>query len=107
MAAERRLLTIDELCRDVLNHPKSWFYKNRADLEELGFPMPVPGLGHRYDPVAVEAWLARWRLIATTEAERDEAPAASTLSLVPPEADDEEVTRILAERTRRLAAGEP
>ena len=35
------------------------FHAARARLRDRGFPAPVPGMGPRYDPRAIEAWLAR------------------------------------------------
>ena len=37
----------------------SWFYCTRQTLiDKHGFPDPVPGIGLRWDPVAIDRWLA-------------------------------------------------
>jgi len=48
-AADALGLTVDGFCR------------RRARLEAGGFPRPLPGLRRRYDPLAIEGWLARLR----------------------------------------------
>ena len=65
---ERRAITTREVAR-VLGHAIEWFYKHRARLEGEGFPKPIPGLGLRWDSVAVEAWIGRGT--ATGASERD------------------------------------
>lgn len=47
----------------------SVFQRRRRRLRQAGFPEPVPGLFNRYDPLAIEAWLARQRT-PTQAAER-------------------------------------
>jgi predicted DNA-binding transcriptional regulator AlpA len=37
------------------------FYRRRAALDAAGFPKPVPGMGVRYDPLAIQEWLAAQR----------------------------------------------
>ena len=51
------LLTIREVCR-LLRRTSGWFCSHRAELEAVGFPLPVPVVG-RYDGRAVAAWLDR------------------------------------------------
>jgi predicted DNA-binding transcriptional regulator AlpA len=41
-----------------LGRGRSWFYENRADLERIGFPRPIPVVG-RWDPARVDEWVAR------------------------------------------------
>ena len=48
-AAEALGLTVPGFCR------------RRAQLEASGFPRPLPGLRRRYDPLAIQGWLARLR----------------------------------------------
>lgn len=45
----------------LLGRSLAWWDKNRARLYALGFPQPVPGMGKRWDPVAIENWLAQQR----------------------------------------------
>lgn len=45
---------------DRLNVPVDWFYKHRRRLEaHHGFPRPVAGMRHRWDPAAIDGWLDR------------------------------------------------
>jgi len=39
--------------------PAAFAARRRRLEEDHGFPPPVPGLGRRWDPQAIEAWLAR------------------------------------------------
>jgi hypothetical protein len=58
---ERRLLTAAGVARK-LGRSLSWFQRQREALErDKGFPLPVDGCGHRWDPVAIDAWLDRQR----------------------------------------------
>lgn len=61
----RRLLTSRDVAA-LLGVTREYFYRRRATLEAKGFPPPIPALGNRWDPTAIDAWLAR---------ERGEAPA--------------------------------
>lgn len=61
------LLTIRQV-GVLLSHSQQWFNHHRARLEGEGFPKPVAGLGMRWDPVAIDGWLAR---------QRGEAPPAT------------------------------
>lgn len=45
----------------VINRKTDWFSRHRKRLEAQGFPKPVPGLGNRWDPVALEQWRASAR----------------------------------------------
>jgi len=51
----------------LLGHSADWFSRHRAQLEAQGFPRPVPGCGRRWDPAAIEAWLAAQRPGAVDE----------------------------------------
>lgn len=51
-----RLLSAQEVAA-LLHRQMNWFYKHRRRLEALGFPRPVPGMGRRWDPVAIRHWL--------------------------------------------------
>lgn len=55
------LLTFPEVA-ERLGVPLNSLYRNHRVLrEEHGFPAPVPGLGRRWDPQAIENWLATQR----------------------------------------------
>jgi predicted DNA-binding transcriptional regulator AlpA len=57
MNTERKLLTVRELA-DRIDRTAGYIYRNwRRLVAEEGFPPPVRGLGNRWDPVAVDAWL--------------------------------------------------
>ncbi len=84
----RALLTQRQVA-EWLGHSLDWFRRNRVRLvQEQAFPPPVPGLGQRWDPQAITAWLAHWRGVA---------PA--------PDSDDWE--NILAARAYHLQQPEP
>ncbi len=56
---ERALLNMAEVARK-LGRSVEWFYRNRRRLErEHGFPASIAGLGKRWDPAAIDAWLDR------------------------------------------------
>lgn len=56
-AAPRKLLDITTMI-DRLNVSLDWWRHNHRHLREAhGFPAAVPGFPHRWDPVAVDAWL--------------------------------------------------
>lgn len=40
-----------------LGRSRSWFYEHRKELERQGFPAPLP-IVDRWDPAAVDAWIA-------------------------------------------------
>lgn len=40
-----------------LRHSRDWFYRQYPGLLQRGFPEPVPGMGRRWDPAAINAWL--------------------------------------------------
>ena len=46
---------------DALGLTVPGFCRRRARLEAAGFPRPLPGLRRRYDPLAIQGWLARLR----------------------------------------------
>lgn len=52
----QRLLTGDEVSV-YLGHSGIWFARNRARLEETGFPKPIAELDDRWDRAAIDAWL--------------------------------------------------
>lgn len=55
----RPLLTAHQVAQLLaLPGPRS-FSARRRRLEAEGFPPPVPGLGLRWDPVAIDAWRQR------------------------------------------------
>lgn len=54
-----RLLTMREVAAR-LGYGYDWFRKHRAALErDHKFPAMVPGCGFRWDPRAIDRWLAR------------------------------------------------
>jgi len=73
MAADRLLRLGDVAYR--LNVSIGWLQRNTVRLrEQNGFPAPIAALSrreHRYDPVAVDAWVARCRGVAPTAAVTD------------------------------------
>lgn len=58
----RRLLTSAEVA-DLLRVGREGFLRMRRRLEQCGFPAPLdmPGIGHRWDPKAIDDWLDRKR----------------------------------------------
>lgn len=53
-----RLLTMREVA-ERLAHGYDWFRRQRKTLErDEGFPKPVSGCGNRWDPRAIDRWLA-------------------------------------------------
>lgn len=45
----------------ALGRTPAWFRRHRAELErQHGFPKPLPGLGLRWDPKAIELWKDRF-----------------------------------------------
>ena len=70
------------------------FYRRRAALEAAGFPGPVTACGLRWDPVAIDAWLAGLR-----------APAPAPDPHAVPAADD--VAAWQTELDRRLQGPRP
>ena len=60
-AIPRRLYTTSDVAL-ALNIPLNRLYRTiRVLRTQHGFPQPVPGLGSLYDPLAIDAWLARQR----------------------------------------------
>ncbi|WP_206934188.1 hypothetical protein [Roseococcus thiosulfatophilus] len=55
-----RLLTSHQVAELLGLRPRQ-FGARRAGLEAAGFPGPVAGLPDRWDPLAIEAWLAAQR----------------------------------------------
>lgn len=71
MSGPVKLLTTPEVA-DALGVPVGQLRRTIVRLKrEHGFPECIPGMGHRYDPEAVGAWIARYRKDATP------APAAN------------------------------
>jgi predicted DNA-binding transcriptional regulator AlpA len=62
----RPLLTARDVAA-LLGVTVSYWYRRRRALEAAGFPPPVPALGNRWDPVAIERWLAAQRGEALVE----------------------------------------
>ncbi len=56
----REILTAPQVAA-LLKRSLGWFQRNRASLEERGFPRPIDGLGMRWDSAAIEDWLDRQR----------------------------------------------
>lgn len=54
------LLTARDVAR-LLGWSVDHWYRRRRALEAAGFPRPIPELGNRWDPNAIEAWLAARR----------------------------------------------
>jgi predicted DNA-binding transcriptional regulator AlpA len=53
-----RLLTLSDIAAQLgVSLPA--LYRRMSLLRAQGFPRPLPGLGRRYDPAAVAAWIAR------------------------------------------------
>lgn len=76
------LLTLSDLAGELALTPDQ-FRERRGALRRLGFPEPVPGLGSRWDPEAVRAWLACQRASAKVQAVANdcEIPAADLAPL--------------------------
>jgi predicted DNA-binding transcriptional regulator AlpA len=55
-----RLLTVQDMAQ-ALGVSMSAMYRALPVLADAGFPQPLPGLGKRWDPEAVAAWLASRR----------------------------------------------
>lgn len=71
-----RLITATGVA-ELLGITRRQFMARRRRLEaEHGFPPPVAGLPDRWDPVAIEGWLAQQRPPATTPADGAEAAEA-------------------------------
>ncbi len=56
----RPLLTAREVAQ-LLGLTRAAWYRRRPALEAAGFPPPVPALGNRWDPAAIDRWLAEQR----------------------------------------------
>lgn len=57
----RALLTAHQVAAALSLRSARSFHNRRAALEAEGFPRPVRGLPDRWDPAAIEAWLAAQR----------------------------------------------
>jgi hypothetical protein len=58
----QRLLTAHQVAEILaLDGPRAFAQRRRRLEEEHGFPPPVPGVGQRWDPLAIEAWRRRIR----------------------------------------------
>lgn len=95
----RDLLTYPEVAA-ALKVTREWFYRNHRRLvRQHGFPAPMPGMGNRWDPRAIELWqdgdLARQKLL----------PAAPAPPAAPPEEDGDAWAGILDRRAEALAGG--
>jgi hypothetical protein len=75
-----------------LNQSLDWWYHNRPALEAAGFPTTVPGMGKRWDPVAVDAWLDL------------QVPGHLRAALPVAEKPEPDLAAELAERARALVA---
>lgn len=62
------LLTATQVSRVLGHRSPTWFPRHRTRLEAEGFPLPVKGVGPRWDPLAIEAWLAQQRPAAHSTA---------------------------------------
>ena len=59
MSIAPQVLTCSQVAQ-LLNMKLPTFYPRQRSLIEVhGFPPPVPGLGRRWDPQAIAAWIAR------------------------------------------------
>jgi predicted DNA-binding transcriptional regulator AlpA len=90
MSDAPQVLTIPQVAA-TLGLTTAAFYKRHHKLrEQHGVPPPLPGLGHRWDPAAIAAWIGR----------QGNPTAAET----PPPANDIDVwQQRLDERAARLA----
>lgn len=53
----RELLTMEAVALK-LGRGREWFWKHwRTLISRHRFPKPVPGLGKRWDPMAIDCWL--------------------------------------------------
>lgn len=57
-----------------LGRSRSWFYDHQKELDAAGFPRPLPVVD-RWDPAAIDAWLAAQRGLAAAAC-KDEARRA-------------------------------
>ncbi|MBR0651376.1 hypothetical protein GXW78_17010 [Roseomonas terrae] len=58
-AEKARLWQPEQVADRLALSPAAFAARRRRLEDEHGFPGPVPGLGRRWNPAAVEAWLAR------------------------------------------------
>lgn len=56
-----RLLTVAQVAARLGIATETLYRTIRRLRDDHGFPRPLPGLSHRYDPLAIDAWIARWR----------------------------------------------
>jgi predicted DNA-binding transcriptional regulator AlpA len=71
----RPLLTACEVA-GLLGLTRAAWYRRRRALEAAGFPAPVPALGNRWDPAAIDHWLAIQRGEAVEPADWEQRLAA-------------------------------
>jgi predicted DNA-binding transcriptional regulator AlpA len=71
----RPLLTAGEVAA-LLGLTRAAWYRRRRVLEAAGFPPPVPALGNRWDPAAIDRWLAIQRGEAVEPADWEQRLAA-------------------------------
>lgn len=85
----QRLLTAHQVAELLaLDGPRAFAQRRRRLEAEHGFPPPVPGVGQRWDPLAIEAWRRRIRGEATS-------------------ANNDNVEDLLIVRARGIAHGAP
>lgn len=56
LAVSDRPISAAQVAKELLNRSPAWFYIHRPDLEQAGFPKPIPVHGG-YLPSKVRAWL--------------------------------------------------
>jgi hypothetical protein len=87
----QRLLTAHQVAEILaLDSARAFAQRRRRLEEEHGFPRPVPGVGRRWDPLAIEAW--RRRIRGEAAPARQEGPG------------NDNVEDLLIGRARSLAA---
>lgn len=58
-AEKARLWQAEQVAERLAISPAAFRQRRRRLEEEHGFPPPVPGLGRRWNPAAIEAWIAQ------------------------------------------------
>jgi hypothetical protein len=58
-AEKARLWQAAQVADRLAMTPAAFCARRRRLEEDHGFPPPVPGLGRRWNPAAIEAWLAQ------------------------------------------------